>query len=187
MMPILLPVVLVSWLHEIKDSVELTLADLRITDAEVEQLRATAPTYLDNATARANLQAADVASSRFHIPRDLLLSIAWHESRYQADIVSRDPDGRVACGVMTPSPQAKCKPVSMLEGYLAGSEHLAEWFKATRTEREALLGYAGGWRMIKVCRAGKMLRHGDHGDNLCLTPEVFTSRARRISRASYRS
>lgn len=137
---------------------------------DVARLRASAPTYLTLESAREHLGAARAAALVYAIDATLLLSIAHHESRYQHDEVTAERGGRVSCGVMTPEPVARCGASTMLEGYLAGAEHLRRWLDACRGRRRcALTGYAGGWYLIRYCTAR---RHRS-----CDTWRVFERRA----------
>ncbi len=160
------------------------LVSLTVSDDEIEKLRASAPTYLDTASATEHLIAADTAARRYRLDRSLILSIAWHESRFDHTATTPELGGKVSCGVMTAEPthsSTACARAtsSLLAGYLTGAAHLRGWFDATRSRREALLGYAGGNRLIAACRQGPVLRRGV-GDDLCLTPAVFEERARRV-------
>jgi hypothetical protein len=144
-----------------------------------DQAAALQRTYapLDLEVARDHVAAARVAGAAVGVDPDLLLSIAWHESRYQADAVGPEAGGRVSCGPMTPTPVARCERATIVEGYLAGARHLREWQLATRTTRDALLGYAGGYRMMRACAKGPVLRATGRHDDLCRVPEVFLGRA----------
>lgn len=156
-------------------------------DADSERLRASAPNYLDANQAVLHLWSARIATFAAELPThdadNLILAIAWHESRYQVGTVSIEAGGRVSCGVLTPEPVAKCpEQTTIVDEYLTGARHLRGWFDACRGNRRcALLGYAGGYRAIRACAQGPVLRHGDRGDDLCRTPEVFEWRARLLS------
>jgi len=153
--------------------------------ADVEALRASAPTYLTTDTAREHLAAARVAAFWTRTREGLVLSVAWHESRYQSNVVSHEPGGLVSCGVMTPEPTTRCDPGALVIQYLRGAEHLRVWLDAEpASEHSALLGYAGGYRLINACAQGPVLltRKDGHQDDACLTPEVFTWRERLIGR-----
>lgn len=160
------------------------LVSLTVSDDEIESLRASAPTYLDTASATEHLTAAKLAASRYHVDPRLILSIAHHESRYAYQATTLELGGKVSCGVMTPEPtydRTACSraTASILDGYLAGAAHLRDWMNATGSRRAALLGYAGGWRLINACKLGPVLRGGT-GDDLCRTPDVFEARAKLI-------
>jgi hypothetical protein len=117
-----------------------------------------------------------VAAAVYGVDADLLLAISWHESRFTANVVATEPGGRVSCGAMTPYPTDKCVTKPLLAQYLDGARHCAiDWGHAgdVRDAREALLGYAGGYALIRACRQGPVLRHVTSGDDLCMTPEVF--------------
>jgi len=58
-------------------------------DSAADGLRSTAPTYLTAESARENWAAATIAGVSYSVDRDLLLSIAHHESRYQHRTVTR--------------------------------------------------------------------------------------------------
>lgn len=132
----------------------------------------TAPAYLTPDTALEHATAAATAARVYRVDAALLLSIAWHESRYSVAAVGPEARG-VSCGVMTPEPVARCPRATMLGGYLAGAAHLRTWLDATHDEHTALLGYAGGYALIAACARGEKL----HG---CTTPAVFVGRARAI-------
>lgn len=151
-----------------------------VSDSDSQSLRTTAVDYLSLETARDNLQAARTAGAIADVDPDLLLSIAWHESRYQPRVTTKEPLGKTSCGVMTPVPRAGgCAPGGLLEGYLEGAAHLRGWRVACRGDlRCALLGYAGGYVGVRYCAVGS---HRD--DRRCRVPEVFLSRARWIARA----
>lgn len=156
-------------------------------DADSERLRASAPRYLDADQAVVHLWSARVAAVLADVPTNdpasLILSIAWHESRYTIGVVSTEANGRVSCGVLTPEPVARCPDqTTLVDEYLTGARHLRGWFDACRgNSRCALLGYASGYRGIRACTKGPVLRHGNHGDDLCRTPDVFERRARLLS------
>lgn len=151
-----------------------------VSDASADALRRTyAP--LDRSVAKQHILAAGWAQKQTGVDSDLLLSIAWHESRYDAQAVGPESGGRVSCGPMTPTPVARCAKQNIVDGYLAGARHLKEWLANTKDRRTALLGYAGGYRMIDACSRGPVLRKGK-GDDLCRTPDVFLARAAWIRR-----
>jgi hypothetical protein len=158
----------------------------RPSPVDVEAFRQSAPVYLTEETAADHLVAARLAGRRFQLDPDLLLAIAYHESRYTVDEVTPEVGGKVSCGVMTPVPtkdKDSCPTAesNILGGYLDGSAHLAGWIRACGGRiRCALLGYAAGYSGIARCKEGPVLRFVDHGDDLCQTPSVFLSRARYI-------
>ena len=118
-------------------------------------LVATAPQYLDEASARQHLAAAVVASALTRTKPETLLAIAWHESRYKHTEITREPpdprtgQARWSCGVMTPEPITDlraCEAIAsnLAEGYLAGARHLRAWLDVCGDHSGcALLGYAG--------------------------------------------
>ncbi len=149
------------------------------TDAEA--LRQTAPVDLTLPRAAVHLGAARAAASAYGLDPDLLLSIAWHESRYTDSATTPEIGGKVSCGALTPEPLPRCAPATLLEQYLAGAKHLRGWITAAHGDlHTALLGYAGGYALIRACQRHEP-RHG------CFTPEVFLARARWITRQRSRS
>jgi len=145
-------------------------------DMDAEALQRFAPRYVTVDDAREHVWAARVAAATYGVDADMILAIAYHESRFTTNVVSKEPGNRVSCGAMTPFPTKTCVPKPLLAQYLDGTRHWAiDWRRGgdVRNEREALLGYAGGYRMIRRCRQGPVLRHKTHGDDLCRTPEVF--------------
>lgn len=164
------------------------LAFLLTSSADADALRRTAPSYLDAAQARRHLAAARVAGAVHRVDPYLLLSIAYRESRYALDAVTREKSGKLSCGQLqvTMPKGSPCPSPALLGGYLAGAEHLAEWRRATRDTRKALLGYAGGYAMIRACENGPLLRErAGLRVNLCDTPEV--ARAAWMRRMATRS
>ena len=153
------------------------------SDADAEALHRFAPSYVTVDAARDHVWAARTAATIYGVDADMLLAISWHESRLTANVVSKEAGGRVSCGVMTPYPTKTCVSKPLLAQYLDGTRHWAiDWRRAgdVRSDREALLGYAGGYRMIRRCRRGPVLRHKTHGDDLCRTPGVFAQIRSRI-------
>jgi hypothetical protein len=159
---------------------------------DVEAFRQSAPVYLTEETAADHLAAARLAGHRYRVDPDLLLSIAYHESRYTVDTMTPEVGGKVSCGVMTPVPirdRDACPTAesSVLGGYLDGAAHLRDWVQVCGGRiRCALLGYAAGYAGIARCKEGPVMRHGDHGDDLCQTPEVFLQRAWNIRTLRFR-
>jgi hypothetical protein len=157
-------------------------------------LQRTTARHLDASSAAEQLAAARLAGSAHGIDPDLLLAIAWRESRYDADAVAHEKSGRVSCGVMMvtePKGVKVCPHRTALEGYLDGAEHLRGWVNATRNMQSALLGYAGGYRLIEACKRGPMVRErAGKTMDLCSTPElrraawVRQERTRRSTRQS---
>lgn len=150
----------------------------------VEALRASAPKYLTTDSAQAHYTASQVAAVWFDVEPDLLLAIAYRESRYTVDAVGPDVRGKRACGVMQPLMKTACVQQTLLEGYMIGAKHLRTWLdtKTCRGDlRCAMLGYAGGYALLKACAAGPLMveRVGRQVD-LCTIPDVTFARARRI-------
>lgn len=154
----------------------LALALALTSSSDAEALRRSAPSYLDAVSAREHLAAARLAGAAYHVDADVLLAIAWRESRYHAGAVTREHSGKLSCGVMmiTMPIGEPCPAPSVSDGYMRGAEHLRDWMRLTRDFRVALLGYAGGYTMIRACADGGELprvRAGREVD-LCKTPEL---------------
>jgi hypothetical protein len=189
-------IALLFWLEKsqivVEEVFDTLIASTQITELEIESLRASAPKNLTTETATEHIIAAQVAANRYQVDRSLLLAIGHHESRYDHRAVTLERGGKVSCGVMTPIPtydRALCKTMtqSLRAGYQAGAEHLRGWLDACRgNQRRALLGFAGGFRMIRACALGPVLRTTGRHDDLCLTPQVFEFRARLIRSRSAR-
>jgi len=146
------------------------------SDAEAEGLHRFAPNDVTVVDAYAHVWSARVAAEFYAVDMDMILAIGFHESRFAENTVTAESGGRVSCGAMTPYPTSSCAVKPLLGQYLDGARHWAvDWRRAgdVRSEREALLGYAGGYSLIRRCRRGPVLRHAAWGDDLCLTPEVF--------------
>lgn len=142
---------------------------------------------LSSADAAANLAASRLAGAAYKLDPDLLLAIAWRESRYQPGAVGPVVRGKRACGVMQPIMRGRCVAPRLLDGYLEGARHLREWMRATRDRHLALVGYAGGYAMIAKCKLGPLVRERAGGAvDLCSTPElrraswIRRERARRL-------
>ncbi len=164
---------------------ELLLAVLTwlVTPNDADALRRTAPSYLDAESAARHLAGARAAGAVYGLDPDLLLAVAWRESRYQSDEKTPESGGRVSCGVMTPTPIARCPPQSLLQGYLAGAEHMRMWATASPTMRIAELGYAGGYRLIRRCQDGPLIQvRGSLRRDLCKIPDVSRARVAWIKR-----
>jgi hypothetical protein len=120
-----------------------------VPDHSANGLASTAPSYLTRDQAREHLGAAVVAAAVTNTDLPILLSIAWHESRYKHDVVTPEPGGRFSCGVMTPEPIRDHKACSLarsslVESYLAGARHLKVWLRSCGGHYGcALRGYAG--------------------------------------------
>lgn len=157
----------------------LTVLEL-IRPGEATALHQTAPTYLTIYDATVHLMSASAAAEAAGVPVELLLSIAWHESRYQADTRTREPGGRWSCGVMTPEPhRAACAldELTVSGGYLNGARHLRLWLDLYgRNETRALRAYAGGSALVRACS-----RDGTHfvrdGVDACDVQTMFGNRA----------
>jgi hypothetical protein len=145
----------------------------------------TAPSYLTIETASTHLVAARIAAATYAVDVDLLLSTAYYESRYTVNVVGPTVRGKVACGVMQPTMEMKCAEApTLLNGYLEGAKHYRDWYDACRgNERCAILGYGGGYALIKKCAEGPLNveRRGKTFD-LCTLPDVRLGRARWIKR-----
>ena len=141
---------------------------LQSTPAEAEALRSTAPAYLSRWSATQHLGAARLAAVRFDVDAAMILAIAYHESRFVVGTRTREPGGRVSCGVMTPVPQRRCSAdeLTVLGGYMAGATHLRAWIDvchaADRWQHDvadeeirscALWAYAGGRGFRAYCAA----------------------------------
>lgn len=150
-----------------------------LPEQAVDGLRATAPSYLSPVQAREHLAAALVAASAHDVDPAMLLAIAYNESRYDATERTAEPGGKFSCGVMTPVPKRPGDPSceharrSVLVGYMQGAEHLATWRRSSRTETVALLGYAGGYALIRHCATSS---------RDCYAPDTFRRRAAWIRR-----
>lgn len=146
-------------------------------------LRATAPDYLTTHSASGHLVAARAAGAAHGVSASVLLAIAWHESRYVTSEVTPEPGGRVSCGVMTPTPQRRCRPweLTLLGGYDAGARHLKVWLDLCAGRmRCALLAYAGGFGLVRACAAGPWIVDGR---DLCEVADQVLERALWIRRA----
>ncbi len=156
------------------------------TPEDVEGLRRTAPSYLTTETARDHLVAARVAGAVYSVDPDLMLSIAWFESRYTVNVVGPEVRGKHACGVMQPIMETGCpKNPTLLGGYFEGAAHLRTWLNAAHGDmRTAMLGYAGGYALIKACADGPlMVERGGRQVDLCTVVDARLYRMRWIQRA----
>jgi hypothetical protein len=132
------------------------LALLLTTDAAVEQLHRTAPAYLTIEQARVHYAAARAAEWKTGERAELLLAVAWHESRYDAAAITPEPGGRVSCGVLTPYPTSHCEQRSLVEQYIDGAHHLAGWRRICHGDEWCTLtALAGGGGLVALCRAGE--------------------------------
>ena len=147
---------------------------LLTSSEDVERLRRTDPQDLTTESAREQIGAARTAAFLTRTDPGMLLSIAWHESRYTLAAVTNEPGGKVSCGVMTPIPRyGHCPSRTLVESYIVGGRHVRTWIEAVGP-RWAWIGYAGGYRLIKICKAGGASRG-------CSIERVFRSRAERIT------
>lgn len=156
------------------------------TDADATALHRFAPDEVTVDRAREHVWAARVAATIYGVDADMVLAISYHESHFAQDAVTAESGGRVSCGAMTPYPTRACRRRSLLDQYLDGTRHWAvDWRHAgdVRSAHEALLGYAGGYALIRACRRGPVLRHQTTGDDLCQTPEAFARIRARIRAA----
>jgi hypothetical protein len=124
--------------------------------------------------------ARHVASARFAAvltgtDPDLLLAIAYHESRYDPTVIGPLVRGKRACGVLqqVPIPGA-CPAPSLLRDYVNGARHLAKWIYVQQDNIErALIGYAGGYALLDLCDRGEAPR-------TCSIANYHHTRAKRI-------
>ena len=155
------------------------LAALTTTPTDATALRSSSPADLTESSAWIHLVCARAAGASFGIDPDVLLSIAWHESRYRAETATplSPISTRHSCGVMTPEPvdRATCarQTASVISGYIAGASHVAVWLRAEHGDlSRALGGVAGGYHFLRACAVDPT--------PVCRTPAVFLERARRI-------
>ncbi len=138
------------------------LVSLFVSPGQVDALRRTAPTYLTTETAREHIAATLVTSFMTGTKRTDLLSMGWHESRYQQDAITVEPpvtyNGRVyprwSCGVLTPEPMldlATCRENtrSLAAGYLAGARHLRHWMDGHDSPCRVLRGSQQRWCALR--------------------------------------
>lgn len=150
----------------------------------VEALRQSAPKYLTTESAQAHYTASQAAAVWYGVEPELLLAIAYRESKYTVDTVGPTVRGKVACGVMQPLMETSCSTQTLLDGYMTGAKHLRHWLD-TKTCRGvlrcAMLGYAGGYALLRACADGPVLvdRNGRQFD-LCTIPAITFARAKRI-------
>jgi hypothetical protein len=137
-----------------------------------DRVRALPDTALTSEAADENVAAARIAGMLTGERPEILLALAWHESRFISNAVSREANGLVSCGIATPEPQAKCEDEPLVIQYQRGAEHLAGWRRALGDR--ALFGYAGGYRLNKACLAGSTVRG-------CTFPAWMESLANRIA------
>lgn len=168
----------------------LLLHALAPTSAEVEAFRQTDPQDLTYDKASEHLLAARIAGAFHHVDPSLLLAVAWHESRYQDRVITKEPWHRVSCGPMTPIPhRAPCSndELSTTGGYLAGAEHLKMWLGICKgSEWCALTAYAGGRGLVLICAHGGHSINVNHRD-ACKAAGEFLWRTKVIRRAMSRA
>lgn len=176
--------------HDIRASVRhmmhaiALVLSLFVSTEDVEALRVTAPSYLTLKTAQEHLAAARLASTVYGVDADTVLSTAYYESRYTSGVVGPVVARKTACGVMQPTMEASCHTKTVLEDYLDGAKHLKDWYHACHgDERCALLGYGGGYALIKSCGEGPVMRErGGRNVDLCMIPDIRLARARWIKK-----
>lgn len=152
---------------------------LFVTTHDAKSLMSTAKnTRLTLETAAAHIAAARYASDITDLDPDLLLAVAYHESRYETAVVGPLVRGKRACGVMQPVPiSQRCPRPSLFRGYLDGAQHLATWIRVERGNlNRALIGYAGGYALLRLCTLKEPPR-------ACSIARVHLSRAMRVKRA----
>lgn len=145
---------------------------------DVEAFQRTDRFDLTAETAREQLASARIAGQLYNIPPEMLLAIAWHESRYHADAVTVEPGHRVSCGVMTPTPQRRCSSAELTPfgGYVAGAKHLRMWLDHCNGNTWcALTAYIGGMGLVRVCAHGTWIVRP--GVDACDVVHQFRSRA----------
>lgn len=127
-------------------AIVLWLGLIEPTPAEATALASATGVRLTVDEATDHIRAARVAGALTGTDPDVLLAIAWHESRFTAHVITREPGHRVSCGVMTPEPKARCEAdeLTLQGGYLAGARHLRHYLDREPDLRRALVAYAGG-------------------------------------------
>lgn len=140
---------------------------------------------LTPASAARHLAAARTAACMTGTSAYLLLYIAHHESDFRPTMRTREPGGKFSCGLMTPVPMTRCVPgIDLLEQYLAGAEHLRGWLVACRgRQRCALLGYAGGYALIRACarRASLWRWRRDRRYDICSIADEYARGAAELA------
>lgn len=156
--------------------------------SDVAAFQRFAPQYLTTDTARDHLVSARYAGLAYDLDPDLLLSVAWFESRYTPAVVGPNVNGKHACGIMQPLMHGStCPTQTLVAGYLEGAEHLRTWLD-TKTCRGnlhcALLGYGGGYHLLKQCNEGPVMveRSGRTVDLCHIVSDVRVATMRRIQR-----
>lgn len=160
----------------------LTLCGTR--QAEANALRHTAPAYLESdLVAAGHLAGSTFAGDAFSVDPAVLLALAYRESRYTLGVVGREVAGRHACGLLQPEMHGEgCREQTVLGGYLEGANHLRTWLdtKTCRGDlRCALLGYGGGYALIRGCAVGPVVveRNGKRADFCTYIPNSIINRA----------
>lgn len=130
-------------------------------DQEAMAFVALTKTTLSVPEVRSHLDAAHGAAEATGTDQSLLLAIAYYESGLRRETVTREPQGKISCGVMTPVPtysRVSCaaQRASLEAGYLAGAQHLREWQENCAAigqpgRRCTLLSYAGGGLLRRYC------------------------------------
>lgn len=153
------------------------LFSLFVSTSDAEALTRLPDTRLTVETARSHIAATRFVGALTNIDPDLLLAIAYHESRFELDVVGPTVgNAKHACGVMQHVPTASCPEPSLLRDYLDGARHLETWIRAQHGNVErALIGYAGGYALLKLCDRGEAPR-------ACSIASVNLARAKRIKR-----
>lgn len=131
---------------------------------------------------------ARAAAQVVGVEYELLRGIAWHETHEHLHHVQVETNGWLSCGVGTSTPVAtigECEAY-IDGGYVVLARDLRGWMDArdpvTRerlSRREALIGFAGGYRLIAQCRRGPVIIRA--GVDACGTPEVFDEIAARLT------
>jgi len=158
--------------------------------SDAEALRSTAPSYLTAETAKEHLFAARVAGGVYDVDPDLLLAIAYYESRYTVNVVGPEVRGKHACGVLQPTMERACDTApTLLNGYIEGAAHVRDWVRAARGNMDmAMLGYAGGYALINACAEGEVLvERGGRQVDLCTVVGARLQRMRRIQHTRTRA
>lgn len=137
------------------------------------------------------VSAAVEAADEYHVPAELLVAIAHHESDFVPTAVSwRDASGQrrdvlevpaqlprgAVCGYMQTiaADRLGCiEATTPIGGMRAGARELVEWLGTCRGDLHcALVGYAGGNRAVHMMRAGTLPRGG--------FADLFMAHARRL-------
>jgi len=149
---------------------------LSVTSSDGDALYSIARgSYLTRETAGEHVMAARLAAAAYDVDADVLLSIAYHESRYLVTAVTMEPPDkqghpRWSCGVMTPEPMtdhALCleNTRSSLAGYLAGASHLRAWLLQCRGALDCALRGYGGKAASEFKTRARWIRRAREGQN----------------------